>query len=219
MTLEKQLVQISESGFSRMPKHIAQVLLEGIEEIAASDLKRNALNVGDTIEDAQLTDVFGTKKQLSAVFEKDFLILNFYRGGWCPYCNMELRTYENLKKDFYELGANIVAISAEKPDKAYATSEKNMLSFPVFSDENAVFMKSLGIVFALNGSLKKEYTNFGIDLKQLHGNSNDELPVPGVYVINRNFEIVFRHLDEDYMTRFEPSDLLSFFEEHLLVKK
>lgn len=217
MTLEEQLAQISEAGFSRMPKHIAKVLLDGIEEIASSDLKKNALNVADRVKDAELLEISGAKIKLSELFEKDFLVLNFYRGGWCPYCNMELRAYERLRSDFEKLGATIVGISSEKPDIAAVTSNKNALSFPVLSDENADFMNSMAIVFTLNENLKREYANFGIDLTRIHGNLNYQLPVPGVYVINRNFEIILKHLEENYMTRLEPGSVLSFLKEHITV--
>ncbi|WP_271783819.1 peroxiredoxin-like family protein [Aquimarina algiphila] len=210
MTLQEQLQQISEAGFARMPKHIAKVLLDGIEEISSSDLKKNAIKVGEKINNTALVDIHGNHKNISEFVEQDYLILNFYRGGWCPYCNMELRAYEKLKNEFGNLNANIVAISAEVPNNNTKTFEKNALSFPVLSDVDARFMKSLGIVFTLNDDLKSEYSKFGIDLKQFHGNLNFELSVPGVYIINKDLEIVFSHLEENYMTRLEPIELLFF---------
>ncbi|XMO87450.1 peroxiredoxin-like family protein [Algibacter sp. AS12] len=209
MTLQEQLLQINETGFSRMPKHIAKVLLDGIEEIASSDLKKNTTQVGEKIEDASLIDVAGKSENISQFIEQDYLVLNFYRGGWCPYCNMELRAYDALQKSFQNLGASIIAISAEVPNNNMKTFEKNRLSFPVLSDIDAKFMKSLGIVFTLNDALKTEYANFGIDLSKFHANLNFELPVPGVYVINKDLEVIFQHLEENYMTRLEPSELLN----------
>ncbi len=213
MTLQEQLQQITESGFSRMPKHIAKTLLDGIEEIALSDLNNGAAKVGEKINNAILIDINGDEKQISDFMQHDYVVLNFYRGGWCPYCNMELRAYEQLVTKFNDLNTSVVAISAEIPDNNTRTFDKNNLSFPVLSDVDAGFMKSLGIVFALNDDLKREYANFGIDLKEFHGNLNFELPVPGVYIINRNFEVVFRHLEENYMTRIEPNEVLSFLKQ------
>ncbi|WP_299184034.1 peroxiredoxin-like family protein [uncultured Aquimarina sp.] len=213
MTLKEQLDQINEAGFARMPKQIATILLDGIDEITTSDLKKNATKVGEKINNATLIDINGDRKQISDFMQRDYLVLNFYRGGWCPYCNMELRAYEQLITRFNDLNTSIVAISAEIPDNNTRTFDKNNLSFPVLSDVDAKFMKSLGIVFTLNDDLKREYSNFGIDLKQFHGNLNFELPVPGVYVVNKNFEVVFKHLEENYMTRFEPTQLLNILKE------
>ncbi|WP_282080398.1 peroxiredoxin-like family protein [Aquimarina algiphila] len=219
MTLQEQLVQVSEVGFSRIPKRIAQVLRNVIKEITSSDLQEKSLKVGEKITDTKLIDVSGKPRQLSEFLDQKYLILNFYRGSWCPYCNMELRAYESLKDDFQLLETSIIGISIERPTITSQTSEKNTLSFPMLCDENAQFMKSLGIVFTLNDDLKREYANFGIDLKQIHNNLNYELPVPGVYIINRNLEIIFRNLNENYMTRLEPKDILTFLEEKSEIMK
>ncbi|WP_346880760.1 peroxiredoxin-like family protein [uncultured Algibacter sp.] len=209
MTLEEQLTQIRENGFARMPIAIVEVLIDGIKEISESDLKQNALKTGDKAPDASFLNTNGQPTLLSSLLKNDYLIINFYRGGWCPYCNLELRTYESLKADFNKLGANIVAISAEKPELIAQTSQKNTITFPVLSDENALVMKQFGIVFQLNEKLKKEYTNFGLDLNNIHGNSNFELPVPAVYIIDKAFNIVFTHFEADYTTRLEPKTLLN----------
>ncbi|WP_271783836.1 peroxiredoxin-like family protein [Aquimarina algiphila] len=219
MTLQEQLVLVSEVGFSRIPKRIAQVLRNVIKEITSSDLQEKSLKVGEKITDTELIDVSGKPRQLSEFLDQKYLILNFYRGSWCPYCNMELRAYESLKDDFQLLETSIIGISIERPTITSQTSEKNTLSFPMLCDENAQFMKSLGIVFTLNDDLKREYANFGIDLKQIHNNLNYELPVPGVYIINRNLEIIFRNLNENYMTRLEPKDILTFLEEKSEIMK
>ena len=209
MTLEEQLTQIRENGFARMPIAIVEVLIDGIKEISESDLKQNALKTGDKAPDASFLNTNGQPTLLSSLLKNDYLIINFYRGGWCPYCNLELRTYESLKADFNKLGANIVAISAEKPELTAQTSQKNTITFPVLSDENALVMKQFGIVFQLNEKLKKEYANFGLDLNNIHGNSNFELPVPAVYIIDKAFNIVFTHFEADYTTRLEPKTLLN----------
>lgn len=161
----------------------------------------------------------GGKLLLSGLVEQEFLILNFYRGGWCPYCNMELREYERLRKSFNELDADIIGISAEILELANQTIVKNTLSFPVLTDINAQLMKAIGIVFQLDEASKREFENFGMDFTKIHGNNNFELPVPAVYVINKEMEIVFAHFEEDYMTRLEPTELLNILNTNLITKK
>ena len=213
MTLEAQLKQITAAGFDRMPQPIAKILADGIEEIKNSGLKNSALKIGDTLPDFPLTDVNNKQHTLSSLIHKDFLVLNFYRGGWCPYCNMELRAYDKLRGEFLAVETDIVAISAEKPTFAARTTNKNQISYPVLTDTAAELMKKIGIVFQLNEPLKREYKNFGIDLTILHGNINDELAIPAVYVINKYLEVVFVHLEADYMTRLEPNALLPILRE------
>lgn len=209
MTLTKQLKEFHDATMSRMPQSIIQTFNDGIEEIRENGLKESALQKGDAIPDFSFKDIDGNTIQLSDVHQSELLVLNFYRGGWCPYCNMELREYERLKKSFEEQGAKIVGISAEVPQLAAQTTQKNAISFPVLTDVDAQFMKKVGIVFSLNEKTKKDYVGFGMDFTQIHGNENYELPVPAVYVINKDMEIVFVHFEADYMTRIEPEQVLS----------
>ena len=209
MTLQSQLKQMQNATMARMPQHILQVFNDSIQQIRKNQLKENALQIGDVIPDISLQNIHRNPVAISDLLRTKFLILNFYRGGWCPYCNMELREYERLRNDFLRLGADIVGISAEIPELVNQTTIKNTLSFPVLTDVDAKMMKAIGIVFQLDKASKKEYINFGVDLTKIHGNHNYELPVPAVYVINENMEIVFVHFEEDYMTRLEPLELLN----------
>ena len=210
MSLKEQLKQMKEATLERMPQSIIQVFENSIDEIKKNGLKEKALKIGDKVPDVPLTNIDEGTVLLSELQKTDYLILNFYRGGWCPYCNMELREYERLREDFNQLNTDIVGISAERIERSSQTSHKNALSFPVLTDVNAQLMKEIGIVFQLDKASKQEYINFGIHLDEIHANSSFELPVPAVYVINKDREIVYVHIEEDYMTRLEPSILLEF---------
>ncbi|MGH1337729.1 MAG: peroxiredoxin-like family protein [Aureispira sp.] len=214
MTLTEQLQQFKEATMTRLPQSIIQTFEESLEEIAQHQLKEKALPVGAQLPDFSLTDSQENVLHLDQVHTNDFLVLNFYRGGWCPYCNLELRAYEQLKNEFTALGATIVGISAEVPELAAQTIQKNNLSFPVLTDRNAVFMKKLGLVFPLNANMKRDYAGFGMDFTSIHGNTNYELPVPAVYIINKNREIIFVHFEADYMTRIEPQQILTILKKH-----
>lgn len=217
MKLQQQLKQITAAGFDRMPQPIAKILVDGIEEIKNDGLKNRALKVGDSIPDFQLTDINYQQHTLSNLMHKDFLVLNFYRGGWCPYCNMELRAYEKLRADFLAINTDIIAISAEKSTFAAATINKNQITYPILTDTAAELMKKIGIVFQLNEQLRIEYKKFGIDLTRLHENTNDELAIPAIYVINKDLKVVFVHIEENYMTRLEPNDLLTILTKKALI--
>ena len=210
MTLQEQLKQFQNTTIERMPQHIMKVFTDGIEALRKEKLQEKALHVGNLFPDMTLYDTNKNSVLISTFQNSEFLILNFYRGGWCPYCNMELREYERLRKDFNAIGVDIIGISAESSDLANTTTHKNALSYPILTDVNAQLMKAIGFVFELDEATKKEYLNFGIDLTKNHGNDRFELPVPAVYVINQKMEIQFVHLEEDYATRLEPTVLLNF---------
>ncbi|MEM9363010.1 MAG: peroxiredoxin-like family protein [Bacteroidota bacterium] len=208
MLLTRQLEELRNATMDRMPLSIIQTFNDGIEKIKAIGLKEKALQVGDVVPHFSLTDHNGKSVKLTDLHQLGYLVLNFYRGGWCPYCNMELREYERLRGDFEKADTNIVAISAELPELALQTTEKNVVTFPILTDKDAKFMKDLGIVFQLDEKTKKDYEGFGMDFTQIHGNENYELPVPAVYIIDTNKKIVFTHFEADYTTRIEPSEVL-----------
>ncbi len=209
MTLENQLKITRDATMSRMPKPIMQVFKDSIKQIKVEKLKENALQLNDKVPNISLINIQGSTTQLSDLIQSEYLILNFYRGGWCPYCNMELREYERLQDGFNKLGVNIVAISPEITSLSVQTTHKNAISYPILTDRNAQFMKAIGIVFKLDEASKKEFVNFGMDFTQINGNDNYELPVPAVYVIDKEMKVVFVHFEEDYMTRLEPQELLN----------
>ena len=218
MTLQTQLTQVREATLARAPQSAIESLNDSIAHIKTSKLEEQALQPGQVMPDFQLVDIHGISQNIRALHTNDFLILNFYRGGWCPYCNLELRAYEQLRSDFLALGADIVAISAEKSTLGSQTADKNALSYPVLTDKDAQMMKAIGIVFQLDEASKREYQNFGLDLQQIQGNDHYELPVPAIYVLNKEMEVVFRHFEADYTMRLEPSDLLTILKNQSLVQ-
>lgn len=207
--LQEKTEQLKQDVLTRMPKSIVETFHKDIAQLKTDRLKEKALQVGDQIPNSILLTNLGDKTDLKSYHTSDYLLLNFYRGGWCPYCNMELREYQNLQDQFKSVNTNIIAISAELPVLTTDTSKKNHISYPILTDLDAVFMQKIGIVFTLSKEAKKDFEGFGMDFKSIQGNDYYQLPVPAIYLIDRNFQIVYRHFEEDYMTRLEPSTLLS----------
>lgn len=216
--LEQDLEKLTNQAFSNMPEDLAQGLKKGIAEVKDSQLKEKALKVGDSIKNLTLPNIYSEDIDLKSLFKQDYLLINFFRGSWCPFCSMELREYERLKDEFSNVGVDIVAISPEVQKYSLKTKEENSLSFEVLSDENSKAMKEFGVVFTLSDEVKKIYDGFGIDLKEQNGNNTYEMPVPVTYVINKDMKIVFSHIEEDYMTRFEPSKILDFIKNKKRIK-
>ncbi len=207
-----------DATMERMPQPIIQVFKDNINTLRKNKLKENALQIGDKVPNLPLKNIYGSTVLLSDLQQSEFLILNFYRGGWCPYCNLELREYERLRSDFNNVNADIIGISSETPSRANNTTNKNALKFPVLTDVDAQLMKAIGIVFQLDEATKREYENFGMDFTEIHGNNKFELPVPAVYVVNKDMQIVYTHFEENYMTRLEVSELLNILKNKLILK-
>ena len=209
MSLQQILADVAAQGVKRMPPEAIATMRKATAEFAAAGIGKSALGVGDTLPDATMTDATGHPVTLSDLLAKGPLILNFYRGGWCPYCNLELKAYQDLLPEITELGATLVAISPEKPDNSLSTAEKNALTFPVLSDTGNSFAKSIGLVFELTGDLKALYEGFGLDLPNTNAGSGWTLPIPAVYAISADGKVLFADVDLDYRRRAEPSDALA----------
>ncbi len=137
------------------------------------------------------------------------MVLVFYRGGWCPYCNLELRTWQQQLSALKHLGAQLVAVSPQTPDNSLTTAEKNELAFPVLSDSALQAATAFGVAFEMPPELIALYSQVGNDLPVLNGNGRWVLSLPATYVIDRDGRIAYAHVEADYRERAEPRDVLA----------
>ena len=178
-------------------------------DLRASGIEARALQVGDLAPDITLPDALGRPVRLSTLWERSPLVLVFYRGGWCPYCNLELRAWQQQLPELQRLGAELVAVSPQTPDNSLSTAEKNELAFPVLSDSALQAATGFGVAFEMPPELIELYSRVGNDLAVLNGNGRWVLPVPATYVIGQDGRIRFAHVEADYRERAEPSDVLA----------
>ncbi|MDQ6960345.1 MAG: peroxiredoxin-like family protein [Mariprofundaceae bacterium] len=151
---------------------------------------------------------------LADALEQGAVGLSFYRGGWCPYCNLELQALQQALPEIQSLGAQLVAVSPETPDNSLSTAEKHSLAFTVLSDQGNRVAKDFGIVFTLPEALRPVYAQFGIDLPAWNGDDSFELPMPATYVIGRNGIILDGFVNTDYTQRMEPERILDILRTH-----
>ena len=170
-------------------------------------LSVKAIQTGNILPAFQLPDATNNIKSLTS-YKNKFLVISFYRGGWCPYCNMELKALQEILPELKTLDADLIAISPETPDNSLTTSEKNNLSFSVLSDIDNKYAKSLGLVFQMPEDLRELYHSFNLNVDEHNGNKDYELPMPATYVLNEKREIIHSFTSEDYRDRLEPSTIL-----------
>ncbi|MFC3122418.1 peroxiredoxin-like family protein [Agaribacter flavus] len=208
MTLGKQLNEVKEASAQNIPADKLEVMLAETETLKAAALEENAPKTGDTFPHFLLTDQLGKSVSLAEIIKTGPVVITFYRGGWCPYCNLELRAYQSILEDISAQGARLVAITPELPDASLSTAEKNELKFSVLSDPKSEFSKKLGIVFSLPESLRPIYKGFGIDVESHNGEGVFELPLAATFVIAENGKVAFADVNADYTYRTEPSKVL-----------
>ncbi|WP_164931401.1 peroxiredoxin-like family protein [Longirhabdus pacifica] len=204
MSLKEQLKNQFESSVGKIPDEIVAIMENATKSLAESDIAKG-LKVGEKAPDFTLKNATGKEVSLSDTLQKGPLVLIFYRGEWCPYCNLELKAYQDLSSSFKEKGVQVVAITPEKPDHSLTMQQKHDLSFEVLSDETQSVIKSYNLSFELPEDLFQVYTKFGLDLEKHNADGlARQLPVPATYIIDQEGIIQYVEADPDYKERMEP---------------
>jgi len=199
-----------QDGFKvKISQEIQEKMKAATKELEDASISKNALKVGDFAKEIQLSNAVGKDVSLFDTLDNnEYAIVSFYRGEWCPYCNLELKALQSYNDEFVKLGASLIAVSPQSTDSSLSTKEKNELAFEVLSDTNNIIAKDYGLVFSLADELKPIYLSFGIDIPSKNQENSYEIPMPATYLINKNKEIVFSFIDEDYTKRCEPQDII-----------
>jgi len=213
MSLQIELEELYQGFSQKVPPEVLNTMLDATRRLVDSGMAENSLKVGEKVPDFNLPNPTGESVSLKKLLDKGPVVLNFYRGGWCPYCNLELNAYKKRLPDISKLGASLIAISPQTPDNSLSTAEKNELKFQVLSDVGNKVADKFGLVFKLPTELHEIYNNFGITLPKFNGDESWELPMPGTYVIDKDGTVQYAFASADYTKRAEPDEVISKLEE------
>ncbi|WP_027394209.1 peroxiredoxin-like family protein [Aquimarina latercula] len=208
MSLTEQLKARAAQSANKYPETIHKIMNNGISELRNSQLVNRSLKTGDKIPEIKLPNAADKNISIQELLVTKKVVLTFYRGGWCPYCNLELQALQAHQDQFEELGATLVAISPETPDNSLNTSEKNNLSFEVLSDIDNKIANEFNLIFTLPKDLIEVYKGFGIDLIKSNGNEDHQLPIAATYVIDQDGTITYDFIKEDYKERADPEEII-----------
>lgn len=211
-SLQDELDEKKHAFNEKAPEEKKKIYAEGIASVANSGVLEKALQVGDTAPNFTLTNATGEKISLAEQLKNGPVILTWYRGGWCPYCNITLNRLQKELPKFRALDTSLLALSPELPDSSISTKEKNELTFEVLSDVGNNVARDYGVVYKLPDPVATAYQN-GFDLHKYNGDESDELPLSATYVIAQNGTIQFAFLDAEYRNRAEPIDILAVLQE------
>ena len=209
MSLKEQLAESRAGWYQSVPAERQAIMQRHIDELRSGALARTMLKVGDRAPAIVLETATGAIVDVGTLLKKGPVIVTFYRGGWCPYCNLELKAYQQILPEIAAAGASLVAISPEKPDDTLSTAEKNALSFEVLSDVGQKVGRAFGLVYEFTEELKRAYRGFNLDIPVRNGTPGEwALPISATYVIDRDGSIVYAYTDVDYRDRADPRDIL-----------
>ncbi len=209
MSLKEKLDAFKTKSGARLPEEAKKIMDDAAEKLADQGLEKSALTAGDKIPDFTLKNTAGKDVNVYDLLGQGPLIINFYRGSWCPYCNLELKAYQELLPQIKEKGGSIISISPDLPEVSSALAEKLALGFDLLSDLNHQVARQFGLVFTLDDRLLSLYKEWGMDLAMAQGNESGELPFPATFVVDREGTILYAQVSSDYTKRLEPAEALA----------
>lgn len=190
-----------------LPKEVLDAFEKSIQDLRTSDSGRG-LRAGVKAPDFTLVDSTGQKITLSEELLKGPVVLIFYRGTWCPFCNLELKAYQRMNDDIKAIGGQLIAVSPQTPNYSASVQEKNELNFHVLSDLHNKTAEQYNLKFKLPEYVYPIYRSLDISLETFNGDHSWELPVPATYVIDKAGIIRFASAEADYKKRIEPSKVM-----------
>jgi peroxiredoxin len=207
-TMAKQSKELKRTTDEQLPTEAVQAFDRGIADLLEKGLPSNVVKVGDRLGNFILNDALGRSVSLEEIVATGPAVVVFYRGGWCPYCNLALRTYQlELLPLLNAVGARLVAISPQNPDESLSTSEKANLSFTVLSDPGSRLAERLGIAFQPSTDVLAAQNQLGLDLSEVNAEGSTLLPRPTVLIIDQNRYVEFVDVQSDYTIRTEVADI------------
>ena len=208
MSLKEHLAEYRAGWYKRVPAERQAIMERHIDQLRGS-IGRTMLKVGDRAPAIVLENANGATVDVGALLKQGPVIVTFYRGGWCPFCNLELKAYQEILSEIVAAGASLVAVSPERPDDTVSTAEKNALTFEVLSDVGQKVGRAFGLVYEFTEELKSAYNGFNLDIPARNGTPGEwALPVSATYVIDRDGSIIYAYTDVDYRDRADPRDVL-----------
>ncbi len=217
--LNQQIRETIQVFRDTLPEDLSLLIEQGAGEISALDIVERAKKPGDAMPDFSLNNQRGESRSLHGYLAQGPLVVTFYRGVWCPYCNLQLKAYADRLDDIQANGATLIAISPEKPDAMEilksSGAPKEVLDlvvtevpFDVLHDDGNRVAEDLGLVFRLPESHQRLLSGFGVDLQALTGNDTYTFPDPATYVIKPSGEIAWAFVPNNYRKRAEVEQIL-----------
>jgi peroxiredoxin len=208
MPLAQQLEELTSKLRSMVPAERLATIDRAVEELKASSLAERALKAGDRAPGFELPDGDGMMWRSQDSLRGGPLVIVFYRGRWCAYCNAQLRAMQQIYSQIAAARASLVAISPQTQKHSYMTRDMHRLRFPVLSDSGNQVARAFGIVYRVSPEMQALYESIFTKLPGYNGDSSWELPLAATYVIRRDGNISFARVDADWRQRPEPNEVL-----------
>ena len=206
--LTEQLKTQRQQSESRREKRQVDAMHRATFDLLKKGIEKTALQTDDTVPRFQLENTHGALVDTFDALKTGPVVLSFYRGSWCPYCNLTLRAYQAHLADIHACGARFVAVSPELRERALANAEKFGLEFEILSDAGNAVAGRFGLAYKMPAELVAVYLELGTDIPRFNGDDSWVLPVPATYIIGAGGKIVFSSINAEYTERIEPERVI-----------
>lgn len=207
--LNAECAEVRDEFMAGLPDEQKNIVMAAGQRLAESDVAAQAIAAGDTAPDFSLIDIAGRQFQLSEALLHGPIVLSFYRGGWCPFCSLELKALADREAEIRNLGARLVAVSPELHEQNQAAAGDLDLPFSLLFDEANVVARDYGLVMQVDEAVRPLYLQWGFDLPTFNGDDSWELPLPGTFIIDNSGTVRAAYVNKDYTQRMEPEDIIT----------
>jgi peroxiredoxin len=197
----------------KMPAEVLATMARTTAELKETGIENRALRTGDKMPDFSLPNQHGEMRRFSDFLSDSLVVLNIYRGGWCPYCNFEMKALAEALPNIEAAGARLVGMAPETPDHAQDTASRHEISIEILSDQGNKVSEQLGLVFRLAEELRPIYLGAGLDIPAFNGDDSFNLPVPATYIVGPDNIIVADFVNADYTQRMEPAEIVALLKQ------
>jgi peroxiredoxin len=208
VTLSSQLEQLTTKLRAMVPAERLTTVDQTIEQLIRSGIADQALKVGNTIPSFELPDGDGMLWRSEDLLRNGPLVIVFYRGRWCAYCNTQLAALQEIHSQIAALGASLVAISPQTQKHSYLTRDMHKLGFPMLSDAGNIVGKKFGLVYRVPVDLQKMYESIMTKLPGYNGDQSWELPLAATFIVQASGEISYARVNADWRERPEPHEIV-----------
>ena len=209
MALQDELDHLTTLIRNETSPRLLAVLDAFVDDLRRQQLSQRSLSIGETVPNFTLRDQYHRPVTLYELLNEGPVVLTFYRGGWCPYCNRALKALHHARPDVEYRGAQLLAVTPESPENIERTVRKNSLDYRVVYDVNSEVARAFGVAINLSEYLRTFYRSLGLNLSLRHADVIVRLPLPATYLIHTNYTVQYAFVDEDYTQRAEIAEVLT----------
>jgi peroxiredoxin len=207
--LQKEIIELNKELYAQLPPEVLDGFSKSIEDFKTKEVEKKAVSAGSIMPHFSLVNANGNAISSDSLLRNGKLIITFFRGAWCPYCNIQFKVLTRIHDQIKAKGATLVAISPQTNLHYKSICDSNSIDFELLHDKNNAFAEQLGLVLKLQDFVIPYYEQLGVRLEEFNGNKNNAVPIPAVLVVNTKHMIEFAFIDSNYTNRIDLDLLIS----------